>query len=118
MSEIREVNARIESTNLGVEDHGILTVFIYLDYGGTSQGFGGHFLDDYDEKTNKRTASKACGLFVKKVLEVVGVENWEDLPGKFVRVKCEHSKIHEIGNIIEDKWFNPSKELEKLEEND
>ncbi len=35
-------NAKIEKTTLGFEDHGIMTLFIYLDYGGSGQGFGGY----------------------------------------------------------------------------
>ena len=40
---------------------------------------------------------------------MVGVEKWEALPGEHIRVKCEHSKAHEIGHILEDKWFSPER---------
>ena len=32
--------AKIESTHLGYEDHGILTAHLYVDYGGSHQGIG------------------------------------------------------------------------------
>ncbi len=98
-------NARIENASLGFEDHGILTAFLTLDYGnGGGQGFGGFTLDGI-----------YCAEFIKKVLKIVGVEKWEELKGEYIRVKAEHVKIHAIGNILEDKWFNPSEEFRKME---
>lgn len=102
MSNIK--NAKIKSTMLGVEDHGILTAFLHLDYGGAGQGFGGYGL-----------GGPFCSAWVERVLETVGVEKWEDLPGKHIRVKAEHSKVHEIGNILEDKWFNPAEEFKNFD---
>lgn len=93
-------NAKIGSTFLGIEDHGIFTAMITVDYGGSSQGFGQHNLTykDYGIK------------YLRKILETVGVDSWEELVGKHIRVKKEggyNSKICSIGNIIEDKWFEP-----------
>lgn len=98
MSELR--NAKIESTHLGFEDHGIMTFYLHLKYDGTGQGFGGYGLDDGPKGT-------AFGMVaVRKVLETVGVSKWEDLPGKYIRAETDWSKIHRIGNIIEDKWLD------------
>jgi hypothetical protein len=97
-------NAKIESTMLGFEDHGIFTCFLQLDYGGGGQGFGGYTL-----------GGKYGSDFIKAILETVGVNEWEKLPGKHIRVKAERTKIHEIGNIIIDKWFNPSEILDKCD---
>jgi hypothetical protein len=89
-------NAKIQSTFLGIEDHGIFTAMITLDYGESSQGFGNHDLTyrDYGIK------------YLRKILEVVGVDCWEELKGKHVRVKSD-GHIYSIGHIIEDKWFEP-----------
>jgi hypothetical protein len=98
-------NAKITSTMLGVEDHGILTCFLYLDYGGTCQGFGGYGMDAYD---GKRRVGVAYGMeFIAEVLRTVGVGKWEDLPGKHVRAVANHSKVERIGHIIKDVWFDP-----------
>ena len=35
-------NGKIESTNLGPEDHGILTFWLSLAFDGGGQGFGGY----------------------------------------------------------------------------
>lgn len=104
MSEIRTENARIENTMLGIEDHGIMTCWVYLDYGGAARGFGGYSLD---QSAGKEGHAKSI-LFIRKILETVGVGKWEELRGKYVRVRTSYNKVHAIGHIIEDKWLAPS----------
>jgi hypothetical protein len=107
---IETKNAKISSTMLGIEDHGIFSFYIYLDYGGAGQGAGGYCLDrpikDDDNKFIKREATAMAGKIIMKILDIVGVEKWEDLLGKYIRVKAEYDKVHEIGNLLEDKWLN------------
>lgn len=99
-------NATIESTMLGTEDHGILTFYLSLDYGGSGQSAGGYGLDDYD-KTLKRRKGTAYGLqLIQAVMETVGVTKWEDLKGKHIRVQAEHTSIKSIGHFLENKWLN------------
>lgn len=100
-------NAIITSVTLGLEDHGILTAYLHLDYGGTAQGFGGYNL--------QATGANYCAHFVRRCLETVGVNEWNDLAGKTIRVKAEHIKVHAIGHIVKDKWFDPSAELKEME---
>jgi hypothetical protein len=107
-------NAIIESTMLGIEDHGILTALILLDFGGSGQGFGGYALDTYNIEKGERVPSPGCGFFIQRVLEVVGVERWEELPHKHVRVIADGGKVHAIGHIIKNKWFYPEKEFKAL----
>ncbi len=100
------LNAKIESTMLGFEDHGILTAFIHVNYGSSEQGFGGYGLGGPD----------AMRVFIENVLQVVGVDQWESLKGKYIRVKREegwNGVIVSIGNVLEDKWFNPKEIFEK-----
>lgn len=90
-------NARIESTFLGVEDHGIFTFNLMLDYGGSGQGFGSYGLDAWEELAGRRVGT-AYGLeMIKAVLQVVGVEKWEDLEGQLVRARQTHSSVSAIG---------------------
>lgn len=44
---------------------------------------------------------------ISKIL-VVGVDKWEDLPGKYIRIEYNGlgSTVTKIGNIIEEKWFD------------
>jgi len=91
-------NAKIDSTMLGYESHGILTYYIYISYGGSAcQAFGGYSLGG--EYTTQ---------VIQTILRTVGVEKWEDLKDKHIRVECDNSKIYRIGNILEYKWFDPS----------
>jgi hypothetical protein len=108
-------NAIITDTSLGYEDHNILTAMLYLDYGGSGQGFGGYGLDIWSEEHHKRIPHAACGLFIQRVLKVVGVDSWEKLKGKHIRVKSSWSKVHSIGNILKDEWFSPEEEFKVLE---
>jgi hypothetical protein len=95
-TEIR--NAKITHTFLGREDHGIMTCFLHLDYGGAGQGFGGY---NFNSKT-------FYGMhFIQEILNTLGVDTWEELPGTCLRVESDYGRIYRIGHLIEDKWFRP-----------
>jgi hypothetical protein len=100
-------NAKITCTMLGYEDHGILTCYLYLDYGGGGQGFGGYAFDEWIDNAGARIGSPYGIEFIANVLKVTDVEKWEDLPGKFIRVEQSHNKVHRIGNVLLDHWFDP-----------
>ncbi len=101
---MRTVNAVITGTTLGPEGHGILSAILTLDYGdGTAQGFGGYNL------------TRCCGTFVRRVLEVAGVDCWEKLAGRAVRVKREdgfNGRAVRLGHYIRDDWFDPMADCE------
>lgn len=102
MSEIRK--AKIESTMLGFEDHGIMTAFLHTMSGSCGQGFGGYSLN-----------GKWGMEFIKAILKTLEVDSWEQLEGKHCRVDVEYNQINGIGHIIKDKWFYPKKDLKKFE---
>lgn len=96
-------NARIRSVSLGIEDHDVLTAFLHLDFGGTSQGYGGYALDV--------PGANYAAAFIRGVLGIVGVREWAELPGEIIRVKHDDApgsarRIIAIGNSIEDRWFD------------
>jgi len=111
MMEIK--NAEISSVSLSNGDHGCLSAWLHLDYGGSGQGFGGWNL--YSPKSHKddKTGNYA-GHFIWRCLEVAGVTEWKDLVGKTIRVKCTHDKVQAIGHILKDLWFCPSDEFKEL----
>lgn len=78
MSDLEAVNAKITSTFLGIEDHGIFTFMLYLDYGHSSQAAGTLCLGG-TSGCHART-----GDILRAILEVVGVDSWEKLPGKSI----------------------------------
>lgn len=103
-------NAKIERTMLGYEDHGILTCSLTLTQQSSGQGFGGFRLD-----APKGKQSIMGTFWIKRILEVVGVSKWEDLPGKYIRVAGEEfGEIYGIGHITDDLWFYPKREIEAL----
>lgn len=100
-------NARIESVTLGVDR--CLSAWLHLEFGDSSaQSFGGYVLYHVKQRGNY------AGLFILRCLEVVGVNNWEALRGKTVRVKIDSGHIVSIGNILTDEWFTPHEEFEAL----
>lgn len=101
---MEERNAIIKSVTLTIEDHGILTAWLNLGYGGSAQGFGGYAL--YTPKMSECFA----GRFIWRVLETVGVREWNELSGKPIRVRASLNGVRAIGHIIEDRWFVPSEE--------
>lgn len=116
---IKEIaNAQIESTMLGFEGHGIFTASIRLRWGSFGCAFGGYSLGS--DKPGKN-ASGYGSAFIQQVLKTVGVEKWEDLKGRYVRVETYGmgGGIGRIGHIVEDKWFCPktlAEEFMKFEE--
>ena len=102
-------NAKIQSTMLGREDHGIMTFMIYIEASnGFFCGVGGYCLDEFDPTTKTRVFRAESMEAISKILEVVGVDRWEELPGKYIRFEDNGLgfTITKIGNIIDDKWFD------------
>lgn len=106
LDQIEIKNAVIESGRFDTERG--LSFWLTLDYGGSGQGFGGYLL--YAPQGWKAHECKVnyCGHFIWRVLEIAGVDDVAKLKGRTVRVKCEHSKVHAIGHIVKDDWFDPS----------
>lgn len=104
-------NAIIKSMTMSTADHGVLSSFINLDFGGTGQGFGGYALHN-----PHRAGPNYAGHFIWRCLEIAGVSEWADLVGRPVRAKAEPNRVHAIGHILLDKWFDPAKEFENIEE--
>lgn len=106
MDKVERRNAKIEYTRLGHE-RGLLTFVIGLSFVGGGQGFGQYRLDSWDKKNNRATGCRFTAEMINSILETVGVENWEDLVGKYVRMEATRQKVHRIGHITEDKWCDP-----------
>ena len=101
-------NAKITDTFLGREDHGILTCYLTVEGDGFGVIIGGYCLDKYDEHKNKRVAFHKSFDLIARILEVVGVNSWEELQGKHIRVKSNGfgGRVTKIGNLIKEDWFD------------
>lgn len=100
-------NARIKSARL-CYDHGFFTSELVLEFESYIQGFGGYAL--YKDGVD------VAGLWITRVMDIAGVEDWSKLPGCIVRARSEsgwNGKIVAIGNALKDDWFEPGVELPK-----
>jgi hypothetical protein len=99
------LNAKIRKTTLGNERGFILTAWIHVVGASWGVGFGGICLRNSENPDKeKRFADKGLE-YLQRILEVVGVENWEELEGCYVRVKMVDQQAYAIGNIIKDEWI-------------
>lgn len=103
-------NAVITSAVITAEDHGLLSAWLHLDYGGIGQGFGGNVL--YLPKPFAHHELKSyAGHFIWRVMEVAGVEKWDQLKGKTIRARANHCGVASIGHIVKDDWFTPAEDF-------
>ena len=106
-------NAVISNVQITNDDRGMLSAWIQLDYGNSGQGFGGYAL--YLPKSFKHhKIESVAGHFIFRCMQIADVENWSEMTGKTVRVKCNMAKIESIGHIVKDDWFNPSEDFKDL----
>ena len=107
MNEIK--NVKITNVSLTMADHGCLTFYLTLEGDGWGVNYGGYCIGFGFLGSDSFTAENGSGLVaIMRIMDTVGVERWEDLKGKYIRIVNEGwgSSVKKIGNIIEDKWFD------------
>ncbi len=78
---MRKKIAKVTETYLGLEDHGMFTATVVVDYGDSSQGSPIYELDTF--KQGKGRMGTALGLtFIMRLLRAFGVNQWENLMGR------------------------------------
>lgn len=113
MAQLEIKNAVIESATLNTGDRGLLTSWLHLDYGDAGQGFGGFALYLPKSYTHHEIKSYA-GHWIFRCMEIAGVESWDKLKGKTIRVKVgEDGLVKAIGHIVKNDWFTPSEDFKK-----
>jgi hypothetical protein len=90
----------------------MLSAYIVLNDGDGDQVFG---CGVYTPKSGIDGKNYA-GHFLYRVLEVAGVDKWDQLEGRAVRVVGDDACIEAIGHIIADVWFNPGKEFKRTDQ--
>jgi len=103
-------NAVIKDVDLSMADHGCLTLAMTLDGGGWSVVYGGYCLGKgYLGAADDFFSGSAAGMeYLTRIMDIVGVERFQNLKGKYVRVATKGwgGSVKIIGNIIKDQWFD------------
>lgn len=114
------LNAQITNVSLSMADHGVLAYGLTVDISdGTGCCLGGYVLGKgYLGASEFKGWSKGTEALMR-VMDTVGVERWEDLKGRYIRVKTEGwgQPITCFGNLMKEKWFD-QKEFFSSGEND
>lgn len=101
-------NAEIKDVDLSMADHGVLTFRMALNGDGWGVVYGGYVLG-HGYLGAKEFDGSAKGLeSIMRIMDVVGVERFNDMQGKYIRVATKGwgSSVKIIGNLIKDKWFD------------
>lgn len=112
-------NAKITSTMLGKEDHGIFTCQICVEGNDWGCYYGGYSLDTPNKDTKKRIGTKEGMQAIMELLSTLEVDTWEKLKGQYVRVQTSGlgGKITAIGHLMQDKWFSFEEFFNKCKQN-
>ena len=102
------VNALIENVSLSMADHGVLCYYLTLKMNGCGVNYGGRVIGKGELGADEFEGYAKGTEALMRIMDVVGVEKWEHLKGKYVRVVLRGwgETVEKIGNIIEDKWFD------------
>lgn len=102
------LNAKITSTSITMADHGCLTFWVTIQGGGWGVSIGGYSIGHgylgADEFNGYGPGLEA----MMRIMDVVGVDKWEDLKDKYIRVESNGwgKHITKIGHITSEKWFD------------
>lgn len=105
-------NAFIKDARICINDEGYFTVVLDLSYGGgLSQSFGGFGLAGSGFDRSRKQDDWKFGYTITRIMEICEVDNFSNVKNTYVRVIINNENPVAIGNIIVDKWFNPTKEI-------
>lgn len=103
-------NALIESVDLSMADYGCLVLAMDLKGNGWSVTYGNYCLGKgYLGADDDFFLGSAAGMeYLIRIMDTVGVERFQNLKGKYVRVAIKGwgSTVKIIGNILKDQWFD------------
>lgn len=103
-------NALIKNVDLSMADHGCLTLAMTLEGAGWGVCYGGYCLGKgYLGADDDFFDGSAAGMeYLIRIMNTVGVERFQDLRGKYVRVALQgwSGPVKIIGNVISDQWFD------------
>ncbi len=111
-------NALITNVSLTMADNGCITYWLTLSGDGWGVHFGGICLGKGYLSAKEFSAIGEGLEAMMRIMDTVGVERWEDLKGRYVRVVNPGlgKSVDTIGNIVKDKWFNQREFFSKVGE--
>ena len=90
MKEYNRKLAKITKASLNIQDRGILTFWLTVDYeDGGSQGVGGIALDSYNKEVEDREGSAFGCEVIRQLLLCLGVDDFSQMKGKYIWVLGE-----------------------------
>ena len=99
-------NAKITSVDLSMKDRGCLTLQLVLEGSGWGCVYGNACLGNGFLGAKVFKGWEHCAVYLMKLMDTVGVDTFNDMLNKYVRVAFdEEDRVKIIGNLIEDKWF-------------
>lgn len=101
-------NGKITNVTLTMADHGVLTFYLTIEGNGIGFGYGGFVLGHGYLGAKKFEGSDKGLEAMMRIMDVVGVDCWEDLKNKYIRYVDNGwgQIVKKIGNIINDNWFD------------
>lgn len=102
-------NAKITDVSISMTSYGCLTFYLTLEGYNWDTCYGGYYIGKGYLGADEFSAENGGGLVaMMRIMDTIGVEKWEDLVGKYCRVKTEGwgSTVKVIGNIMKDQWFD------------
>ena len=111
-------NALITSVDLSMADHGCLTLSMGLNGAGWACVYGGYCLGRGYLDAKEFNSPASCGEYIMRIMDTVGVENFNNMKGKHIRIATKGwgDTVKIIGNIIKDKWFDAEEFFNKFKE--
>jgi hypothetical protein len=97
---VQVTNAVIKQTFIGIEQ-GVLGVYLGVHVGGDQLVRIVNLQVESDGKPSAR-----AGDLIRNILEIVGVDTWELLSERAVRIKVEEGSVVAVGNLLTDNWLN------------
>lgn len=113
-------NARITSVNLSMADRGCMCLEMTLEGAGWGTCYGGFVLGKgYVGCDEEFFSGSAAGMeYIIRIMDVLECERFNDMKGKYVRVATMGwgYRVHIIGNVIKDHWFDQDSFFEDKKE--
>lgn len=79
-------NMQITSADLSMEDHGVITLSMGMKSNGISTVYGGICLGHGYLEAKEFSGSVKAMPYIMRIMDVVGVDRFNNMKGKYVRV--------------------------------